>query len=361
MEAAPVASPDDLHPETAPARRTLRARDLLLPVALSLGALAAILAFTWDGPAFAAAADNIRPLTLLLAVGALAFQITAGGMRLQHVSRGLLTRPQGVRGQLTWDFMSAVTPSAMGGAPFAAYFIARGNRIPVGEVTAVMLFTMLMDQIWFASLIVTMYVAAIWLPVFPTEAGAAVTGTVGAYLGGMLIYIGFFIYATLVKPEWIERAAGTVVRLKWLRRFGPTVRAEASKMRQQAHLLRGQPVRFYLQGAMWTLLYWAGRYGVLLFVAFSFTRDFRPLLFVLRTAGLWLAGLAMPTPGGSGGIEALFLLYLAPLLPDGLGGPVLLVWRVLAYHFVLALGLVVAGGAIRAMLQGETPASPSEA
>ena len=73
----------------------------------------------------------------------------------------------------------------------------------------------------------------------------------------------------------------------------------------------------------------------MLFVALSFWRDFRHILFVLRTAGLWLAGLAMPTPGGSGGIEALYVLYLSPLLPEGYGGPSLLVWRAIAYYGVL--------------------------
>lgn len=357
--APPLAADEPVAPrpgEEAPiGGRRVRIRDLVIPVAISLGALAAILALTWEPGAFAAVADSFRPTTLLLAFGALALQLTAGGSRLAHVAKGVLSRKQGIRGQLTWDLMSAVTPSAMGGAPFAAYFIARENGLPYGEVTAVMLFTMLMDQIWFALLIVTMYVSAIWLPVFPTTLGAAGIGTIGAYLGGMLIYIGFFIYATLIRPEVIERAAAWVVRLKWLRRFQPTVRREARKLRLQAKVLRGQPARFYFIGAGYTLLYWVGRYGVVLLVALSFTRDFRPVLFVLRTAGLWLAGLAMPTPGGSGGIEALFLLYLAPLLPAGFGGPVLLAWRLLSYHFVLALGLFVAGGAVRAMLQGETP------
>ena len=80
-------------------------------------------------------------------------------------------------------------------------------------------------------------------------------------------------------------------------------------------------------------------------------------MFVLRTAGMWLAGLAMPTPGGSGGIEALYMFYLAPLLPDGYGGPALLAWRALAYYGLLVVGSFVAGGAVRALLAGETPPS----
>lgn len=354
---APLPSPSASDP---PARR-LRKRDLLVPVALSLGAVGVILWLTYEPGAFATVRSTFRPDIFALAIGALMLQIAAGGLRLRHVGRGTLTAVGGLRAQLTWDFMSAVTPSAMGGAPFAAFFIARENGVAYGQITAVMLFTMLMDQLWFAILIVTLYVSAIWLPVFPTALGAAGIGTVAAYLGGMLIYIAFFAYATLFRPDVLERVANRIVRFKWLRRFEDTVRRETRKLRQQATVLRGQPLSFYLKGAGYTALYWTGRYGIVFLVALSFWRDFRHVLFVMRTAGLWLAGLAMPTPGGSGGIEALYMLYLAPLLPSGYGGPALLAWRAVAYYGVLTLGLFVAGGAVRALLAGDAPPPEPEA
>ena len=340
--------------------RRVRKRDLLIPVLLSLTAVGVILWLTYEPGAFSAVRETFRPGIFALALVGLAVQISAGGLRLRHVSNGLLTAVGGVRAQLTWDFMSAVTPSAMGGAPFAAFFIAKENRVAYGEVTALMLFTMLMDQVWFAITIVVLYVSVIWLPVFPTGLGAAGIGTIAAYLGGMLIYIGFFAYATLFRPELLERLANRIVRFKWLRRFEEPVRRETRKLRRQATVLRGQNLSFYLKGAGYTLMYWAGRYGIIFLVALSFWREFRHVLFVMRAAGLWLAGLAMPTPGGSGGIEALYMLYLAPLLPPGYGGPALLAWRAIAYYGVLTLGLFVAGGAVRSLLAGETPPPPSD-
>ena len=346
---------DSALPAPPPARRRVRKRDLLLPVGLSLTAIGLILWLTYEPGAFAAVRSTFEPGVFAVAVAALALQISAGGLRLRHVSRGLLTARAGLRAQLTWDFMSAVTPSAMGGAPFAAFFIARENSVAYGQVTALMLFTMLMDQLWFAVLIVALYLSAIWVPVFPLGLGAAGVGTIAVYLGGMLCYIAFFAYATLVRPELLERLANRVVRLRWFRRFEGTVQSETRKLRRQSTVLKGQPLGFYVVGAAYTAAYWAGRYGVVFFVALSFWRDFRHVLFVLRTAGLWLAGLAMPTPGGSGGIEALYVLYLSPLLPDGYGGPALLAWRALAYYGLLVLGLFVAGSSVRALLAGEAP------
>jgi uncharacterized protein (TIRG00374 family) len=365
MDAPAPALPDHVPgAEAEPARRTPAWR-VLLPVAISLGTLAAVFWGTYHPGALQAVAASFRPDLFALAVGCLGLQFLSGGLRLRHISGGALTTRAGIRGQITWDFMSALSPPAVGGAPFAALFVSRENRIPYGQVTAVMLFTMLMDQMWFAVAIVGMYVSAVWLPVFPTGLGAAGVGTVAAYLGGVLVYIAFFAYATLVRPELIERVAGFVVRLKWLRRFEPTVRRETRRLGQQARMLRHKPARFYLVGAGYTVLYWVARYGILLTVALTFVADvpdsqfpagsFRATLYVIRSAGLWLAGLAMPTPGGAGGIEALAVLYLGPLLPRGFIGPVLLVWRLLTYHTVLVVGVVVAGSVLRQLLRGEAP------
>ena len=339
---------------------------VVLPVVISFVALVGVLWTTYHPGAFAAVARYFRPDLLALAVAGLGLQFLSGGLRMSHIAGGSFSARAGIRGQITWDFMSALSPPAVGGAPFAALFVSRENRIPYGQVTAVMLFTMLLDQMWFATAIVGMYVAAVWLPVFPTGLGAAGVGTVATYLAGMLAYIAFFAYATFFRPEVIERVAAFVVRLKWLRRFAPAVQRETRRLGQQARLLRHRPARFYLIGMGYTLLYWTARYGILLLVALSFVADvpdaefqqagsFRATLYVIRSAGLWLAGAAMPTPGGAGGIEALAVLYLGPLLPYGFIGPVLIVWRLLTYHFVLIIGVFVAGTVLKQMLRGEAP------
>ncbi len=361
------ALPDSAISAAAAPRRTPIWR-VLLPVAVSLAALGAVFRGTYHPGAFELVARHFQPGLFALAIAGLGLQFVAGGLRLRHVSGGALTPRAGIRGQITWDFMSALAPPAVGGAPFAALFVSRENSLPYGQVTAIMLFTMLMDQMWFAIAIVGMYVSAIWLPVFPTGLGAAGVGTVAAYLGGLLVYIAFFAYATLFRPELIEKVAGVVVRLKWLRRFEPTVRRETRRLGQQARRLRHKPLRFYVVGIGYTALYWVARYGILLMVALSFVADvpqdaehfplygsFRATLYVIRTAGLWLAGLIMPTPGGAGGIEALAVLYLGPLLPEGFIGPVLIVWRLLTYYLVLGIGLVVAGHVLKQMLRGESP------
>lgn len=339
----------------------MKLRDVIWPVALSLIAIVAIVAFTTDGDDLISVARHFRPGLLALAVLCLVVQVGLAAVRLRHISHGALTYRKALRGQITWDFLSAITPSALGGGPFAAYFISRENKLPFGQVSAYMLFSMLMDQVWFAVLILSLFAFASVLPVFPTALGVASIGTVALYLVGLLAWISFFAYATLVKPELIEWVAGKVVRIKWLRKFEPRVQDEARKLRRQASILRSQPLAFYLKGFALTVMVWCSRYAIALYAAFAVASIARPVLFYLRTAALWLVGIALPTPGGSGGMEGLFLLFLAPLLPEGAAGPALLGWRMIAYYLVLVVGVAIAGSAVGEVLFGKKPPVPSEA
>ena len=311
------------------------------------------MAFTTEGEDLVEIARRFRPGLLAVAVLALALQIGFASLRLRLISGRKLNLRQSLRGQITWDFLSAITPSALGGGPFAAYFISRDNNLPYGQVTAYMLFAMLMDQIWFAILIVSLFGLATVLPVFPTALGAASIGTVALYLVGLLAWTSFFAYATLVRPELIEWVAGKVVRIKFLRRFEDRVQDEARKLRRQASIPRSQPAGFYAKGFAMTALIWLSRYAIALYAAFAVASIARPVLFYLRTAALWLVGLVLPTPGGSGGMEGLYLLFLAPLLPEGAGGPALLGWRLVSYYAVLVIGFAVAGTAVMEVLFGK--------
>ena len=331
----------------APPRAAFTARDLLVPVLLSGAMLGGILVFTYEPGAFRLLAGAFRPGLLILAVGALALQYALGGLRLRYIAHGSVPFWRGVRAQVAWDFMSAVTPSAIGGAPLASYFVAKENGLTLGRATAVMLFSMLLDQVWFALTIPVILVATAFIDVFPPALGEVGAGTFTVYFLGMLAFTGFFAYATVIRPEVLERAAAWLTRRRWLRRFEGRVAEEMGRMKEQAAILRGQPFRFYLVGTLFASGSWLCRYLVLLLLAWSVTPGLAWTTFLFRTGALWLSALAVPTPGGSGGMEGLFILFLAPLLPPGFDGPVLLAWRLLTYYLFIVLGLFVTTHAIR--------------
>ena len=341
------ALPPEVAAEVDPQKR-LSLRGLLVPVLLSVGVLAVILYATYEPGTFREMARDLNGGLLWLAFGMVGLRILLGGSRLRYISQGTVTLLGGIRGAVAWDFMSAVTPSAVGGAPLAAYFVAKDNRIAVGEATAILLFSMLMDQIWFAFSIPLILIATIYIDVFPPALGAIGAGTITAFFIGMMGWAVFFAYATLIRPGILEKVATWIVRMKWLKRFEGRVRRELVQLRRQAAVLRGQPPRFFVFGFLWSAGVWLSRYATLLFVVLSVYPTLEAFTFFVRTGAMVLTSMAVPTPGGSGGIEGLYLLFLAPLISKKwLVGPTILTWRIMEYHLFIAAGSVMTAFAVK--------------
>ncbi len=341
-EAAPTQAPLPVAmPEaTEEARPTLSFGSFLWSSLVSVIALAVLAWFTFEPEAFRSMMAALNPWWLLAAVGTVAVRILFGAWRLQYVAHQRLTFGQALRGQLAWDFCSNVTPSVIGGAPLAAVYIARDTNQQVGQVSAFMLFAMLMDQVWFALTVPIVVVASVYMEVIPSSFGTIGTYSAMFYFLLMMSWTTFFGYATLFRPVLLRRMAGKLFALKPLRKFRSRVDREMEGLQTRARVLRSQPLRFYLVGSLLTLGTWIPRYLLPVFIVWSVFADLDALLVLMRTAALTLSSLILPTPGGSGGIEGLYFVFLGPpLMPKALVLPTLLTWRVLGYYLFLALGI----------------------
>lgn len=314
-------------------------RKIVWPILLSLLVLAGIGAFTFEPDEFRQVVDRLNVWFLAAALATVFLRIYFGGMRLNYISRGRLGRAAGLRGQIAWDFFSNVTPSAIGGAPFAAVYLARDKQIGVGETTAFMLFSILLDQLWFALTIPIVIVGSMYLEVIPDAVGEVGMAGFMLYFIGMLAWVVVFGYATMFRPDVLQRLASRIFRLRWLRRFHDRVDHSMRQMRRRAKVLRSQPPTFYVKGFLLTIGTWASRYLLLLFVVWSFYEEFDKVLLLFRTAAMTLGSLIMPTPGGAGGIEALYALFIGTLIPSAALAPTLLAWRFLAYYLFVGLGV----------------------
>lgn len=317
----------------------LSLRKIVWPIVLSLLMLIVIGIFTFRPSEFRQIVGSINVAILGVAVLALVVRVFLGGWRLNLISRGRLGLAGGIRGQLAWDFFSNVTPSAIGGAPFAAVYVARDKQIDMGESTACLLFSMLLDQLWFALTIPVVLAASFWYAVIPESLGDVGVAGFTIYFVGMLVWVTLFGYATLYRPDIMQRLASRIFRIKWLRRFHDRVNSEMRQLRHRARILRSQPFEFYVKGILLTIGAWCVRYLFLLFIVWSFFADFDKVLLLLRTAAMTLGSLVLPTPGGAGGIEGLYALFIGPLIPAAVLAPTLLAWRFLGYYLFVGLGV----------------------
>ena len=312
---------------------------MLWPLTLSLLALGAVAAFTFKPGAFWTVARTVNPWLLAGACAMTALRVFVGGWRFRFISDGRLGLAEGVRGQLAWDFLSNFTPTAIGGGPIAIVYLARDQNIPVGEASAFMLFSMVLDQIWFALSIPLLLGASSFFNVFPDVAYGFGHWTFFAVFAGMLVWAILFSYAILFRPQLLRRLAGWVFSLRPLRRFRRRVVREATRFSERAHRMREQSVPFYLKSFLLTIGVWMGRYLLAVIVVWSVHPALDVVLATLRSAALHMSGLLMPTPGGAGGVEGLYALFFGPLMPAALMAPTLLVWRFLGYYVFIGLGV----------------------
>ena len=325
-----------------PESRSFTGRRALWPIVISLVVLVFIGWLTWEPGALAEFLHVVNLWLLVAAAGLLVMRVFVGGYRLKYSSHHHFTYSSAVRGQVIWDFASSVTPSIIGGAPVAAILIARDDSRPIGEVTAIMLFAMLMDQIWFAIAVFLLVTASVFVDVYPDSLGRVGAGVFTTYFVGMMVWATFFAYSTLVRPELLQSLVRRAFTIKWLRRFQDRMEHELDNWRERAKILRSQPFKFYLYGLFFAALAWIFRYLVLFLVVSSVHHIPNAIQFIARTMAMLHLALILPTPGGSGGIEGMYALFFTqPLIPKGFVAPTLLVWRFMAYYITIAVGLVI--------------------
>ncbi len=83
---------------------------------------------------------------------------------------------------------------------------------------------------------------------------------------------------------------------------------------------------------------WSCRYGVLSMLLFGFGLANNPFLLFFLQGILFSISLLVILPGGGGGVEVLTAIVLKQMYPDAPVGVVILLWRVLTYHFYLFVG-----------------------
>ena len=350
-----------------PSGRGVQGRSVLLPLLLSLAVLGVIGYLTYEPGAFEELWRSIEPWWLVAAAATVVARVLFGAWRLHYVSHGRLDWRGGLRGQLAWDFFSNVTPSTIGGGPIAAAFLARDSKLSAGEAASIMLFAMLLDQLWFALSIPLILIGGLYIEIIPSTIGRVGAASFTIFFLALLTWVVVFGYFTLFRPHLLERLVNAVFRLRFLRKYRARAAGLMSQLRHRARLLRTQRAGFYVQGFLLTLATWVFRYLLVVFILWSIFPTLDGVLVFLRTMALMLGSLVMPTPGGAGGLEGLFALFLGPpLLPQALVAPALLVWRVLGYYVFIAIGAFLTMHQVqktlrrRAATDAETP-PPAEA
>ena len=258
--------------------------------------------------------------------------------KIRFLSEGVISWIGAFRIQLSWDFTSAVTPSTIGGAPMATYAMTK-EGLNLGEASAIILYSVLLDQIWFAIAIPILLVSGIFYEVVPTEIGLIGEASMILLYTFLLSYAGLLAYGVFVNPAAIKKVVKAMFKLPILRRFEDKISIEAENLEEYAHQLRKKPFSFLLKAFFYSTMSWLARVVLATIVILSLLPA-PEILSVLRSLAMNLAFLVVPTPGGSGGVEGLFVLFQGPLISrESFIGLALFLWRIISYYITTAVGM----------------------
>ena len=312
-------------------------RYLVLSISLSLATMAAVIYYTYTpGVLDHLAPKRLPGLVIALVVSFLRVWFSAA--KIRFLSGEVISWGGAFRTILAWDFTSAVTPSTIGGAPMATYAMTK-EGLNLGESTAIILYSVLLDQIWFAIAIPILLVSGIFLAVVPESVGLIGTASMALVYILLLSYAALLAYGVLINPAAIKKVVKYVFNWPILRRHKDKVYAEAENLESYAHELRKKPSSFFRKAFFFSTMSWLARIALAPIVVLSLLPA-NEILLVLRSLAMNLAFLLVPTPGGSGGVEGLFVVFQGSLIErESFIGLALFLWRIISYYITIAIGM----------------------
>ncbi|MEX2574864.1 MAG: lysylphosphatidylglycerol synthase transmembrane domain-containing protein [Balneolaceae bacterium] len=311
---------------------------LLISLGLSALGMALVIYLTYS-PGILEHLRLKRMPGLVIAFGITLLRVWFVSAKIRFLAEGKLPWEASFRIALTWDFASAVTPSTIGGAPVATYAMSR-EGMKLGKSTAIVLYGVLLDQFWYAVAVPVLLIAGIWYEVIPPEIGFVGAATMVLIYTSLLLYGGLLAYGLLVNPDSIKKVLKVVFRLPVLRKYEERVSEEAETLEEYSHQLRKKSGKFIVKAFYLSTAAWLCRVAIPVIVVLSLLPGDEVML-VFRSLSMNLASLVIPTPGGSGGVEGLFALFLGPLIErKAFIGLAVFVWRFITYYISIGLGIM---------------------
>lgn len=311
---------------------------LFISIALSVATMGFLIYYTYTpGVLKHLRVKRLPGIVLAIVVSFLRLWFVAA--KIRYLSEKKLGWMASFRVMLSWDFTSSITPSTIGGAPMATYALTK-EGFKLGQSTAIILYSVLLDQLWFALAIPILVVAAFFYEVVPDNTGMIGHASMVLLYIGLLSYAGLMAYGVLKNPNAIKKVVSVVFKLPFLRKWQETVNAEADNLVEYSHELRKKPASFLVKTFLLSTMSWLCRIALPTIVVLSLL-PVDVILSVLRSLAMNLAFLIMPTPGGSGGVEGLFAIFQGPLIDrKAFIGLAVFAWRIISYYITVGLGMM---------------------
>ncbi len=333
-------------------------RRILLPILIGL-LLVAYLIFqdvTTHGVDFKTALQHLQWqgktwFWLALAVAMVVLRDLAYMVQLRILTDGHLPWRSVIEVILLWDFFAAVSPSVMGGAAVAVYMLIK-EKLTVGRSTAIVFTTVLLDEIFYLSMLpLGLWIVgkeAVFAGLADMQSDLISVGLMTIFwlaYGAIFVYVLFLGASLFVWPNVMNRLLRILFMFRIFKRWRRWGLRTARDLLITSVELRDKPKNFWWK--LWgiTAVAWFARYMVLNCILAAFSRMpmglYEHVLAIARQAALFIIMVISPTPGSSGVAEAGFTLMFSDMAPLGLVLPMALFWRTISYYPYLFIGVPV--------------------
>lgn len=332
------------------AMQTMRRSRVILPVLIGLVVVAWLMWRKFDIEEFRKIEwQTTAWLWLGLAVAFLVIRHLAYATRLYILSDKQFGWRKCIELIFIWEFSSAVSPTSVGGSAVALFVLSQ-EKLSTARTTAIVLYTVVLDTIFFIGTIPLLLVLLgpeIVRPGINSFSDLDEWGvTFLLAYGFMFLYGLFFFYALFIRPENGRRLLNWVASWPILSRWEHNLRAMGDGFVTASKALWFREKMFHIKAFFTTAIAWSMRFllincvilAIVPGVAQTFIDQFK-IYARLETMFVILA--FSPTPGGAGFHEYVFGGFLSDYIPAGIAVFVAIVWRLLTYYSYLLAGVII--------------------
>ena len=334
---------------------------IMLPVMIGAGVL---IYFIWNKinwEEFTSIQWNTKMVFWVsLAIFFLVIRHLAYATRLRILSQGAFSWLKSIQLIFIWEFSSAVSPTAVGGSA-AALFVLSREKISAARVTAIVLYTAILDTMFFIGTLPILY--ALFGPsiIRPGLSGLNSLDAWGksffiAYFF-MAIYGAFFFYGLFVKPHGLKKIALWFTSLAWLKRW----RGKAEKLGNDfivaSKEMAANGFFFGFKAFLATATAWSCRFILLNCLIIAFQQDLHIDIITqsalyARLETMFVVMAFSPTPGSAGVAEILFHSFVSDYIPNVTTASVVaILWRLFTYYLYILVGALIIPAWIRSLVK----------
>lgn len=293
---------------------------------------------------------------LLVGLGLAVFRHLAYAWRLRVLSNKEFSWLKCIELVFIWEFSSAISPTAVGGSA-VAFFVMAQERVAVGRTAAIVLYTIVLDTLFFVVTMPILYL--IFGSGMIRPEGGEMSGwhlTFWIAYGAMFAYGLVFYYGLFGSPQRTKRFLFWITNRRLLRRFRRSMIQLGNDMYTASMEMRKKRGGYHSEAILSTFLAWISRFLMInvLVIAFGTAISLNlwdQFALYARAQSLFMVIIFSPTPGGAGLIEVLF----GGFLKDYISGATSLlvvsfVWRILSYYVYLLAGAIVVPNWLRRVI-----------